>query len=206
MGSAWHKPFLRNPKPVKARRGQGSSTAAAAQVADAWSAVTKGADVTLSNGNRTATISGNTGDWAVSNTTKTSGKWYWEGLITTVGAGLTYFGLAENTYPVENTGAPGAADGMLQIRSGGFSTGGGTAGSAWVSGDIVGLAYDFATGILTAYKNGVANGTSPACTATLPLRIALMTVTAAPTEVTLRTTTAEFSYSPPTGYLPWGTV
>lgn len=207
MASAWHKPFLRNPKPAKARRGQGSSTAVAAEVADAWSATTKGADVTLSNGNKTATISGNTGDWAVSTTTKTSGKWYWEFLVTTQTAGgFTYLGLAENTYPVENTGAPGAADGMLQRNTGAFSTGGGTAGSAYSNGDVIGMTYDFSTGILTCYKNNVANGISPACTATLPLRLAFMVVLNAPSVVTLRTTTAEFSYTPPSGYLPWGTV
>lgn len=174
------------------------------QVADTWDPANKGTNVLLSNGNLTARVSSYL-QCALSTGTKTTGKLYFEFLVGTQANNLGMIGIARSN---QNPNGAVAAAAATQQGSGAWAQGG-SSGSAWVAGDVIGMAVDLSTMVVTAYKNNVANGTITAASLIgLPIKLVASQNNdlASQYTFTLRTTTAEFSYSPPSGYIAWGTV
>jgi len=116
----------------------------------------------LSNGNLTiAGTTGGAGQQSVqANIAMSSGKWYAEATITTIGAESSV-GIAKDT---QDTG--------LYVGIGAFSYGyyfnglkynnssGTSYGASYTSGDVIGVAFDADAGNLVFYKNGVSQGTA----------------------------------------------
>lgn len=172
---------------------------------DTWQPSPIGADWALSNGNLTATGSGQNGNWVVTaNTGKGAGKVYWEILVVAKNSTFDYTGLVISTKGTGNTGVQGASFEMLWKADGNWSVAGGTAPAAFATNDVLGFAFDFSTGKIRAFKNNVEQGLSPAFSATTPYKIGCTnTFGSSPNTFTLRTSAASQSYSPPAGYVAW---
>ena len=182
--------------------GRGNSNS---EVIDTFDPANLGAAMTLSNGNKTATgTSFSNFATSVRQKAQSSGKWYVEYVIGTFADINGYVG------PVgaSQTGGPSYVLGHVMQNASGVIDGGGTGsnGSSWTTGDIIGVALDMsgASGCTCSYyKNGVANG-SRTETTTTARKMGFYCANTGTHVATIRTTTAEFSYSPPSGYLPWG--
>ena len=180
-----------------------AGASAAPATPDTWDPANKGSNVTLSNGDLTANVAFD-GQWALSVDSKSSGLLYFEALIGTQSTLFGFIGIAGAAQdPNSGTQTP---PNMLQRGSGnvsgGTSNNNGAAG--WASGDVVGVAVDVAGKTVYFYKNNVANGSVILSTFAGAFRIAAhQSWGGGNYNFTLRTTTAEFSYSPPTGYTPW---
>jgi hypothetical protein len=124
----------------------------------------KGTNITLSGGNLVASSTG-TGSFVRSTISKTTGKWYWEVILTSttlyrrwctgiVGAGDSNnstpgSGATGYTYYVE-TGARYGPSSVYNTPAYGAAT--------CAAGDIVGVALDLDAGTITFYKNNVSQG------------------------------------------------
>ncbi len=148
-----------------------ANTALLATHATTWNSADKGADITLSNGDLTATWVSNLAYDAVRTTTaKTSGWWYWEN---TLGASASVgIGVANTTDNVDDaTAGFTTANAMVYISSAGtiihnnvtVQSGLSTATTA----DVIGVLYSIDLDTVQFYKNGVAIGTAVAA-ANLP--------------------------------------
>ena len=116
------------------------------------------ANVTLSNSNRTLTLSSNTNRYAHT-TSRKGGKWYAEFTVTQAAAGNIYIGVDKDT--VTST-LPNVADIWSFRSNGGTVTDGDYAGSGGLSfatGDRIMLAMDVGNGKLWIGKNGTWLGT-----------------------------------------------
>ena len=127
----------------------------------------KYSNVTLSNGNLSATFSAYTGFVRSTFALPSTGKWYWEGTVPTSDV-RAEFGIATFT---QSLGVdPQGASGCWFYYSNGTNTykynaGTGTSwGSAWTSGNIIGIAFDADNGTLTYYLNGDLQGGGAATT------------------------------------------
>lgn len=134
-----------------------------------WNPSDKGSDITLSNGNLTATKGSGTNWTAVRATiAPPSGKWYWE-----ITAGV----IAGNGQDTGFGTASAAIDGSIgpydnNTQGHGYRSSGGefvtnstvtATSSSWTTGDIIGVAYDADAGKLWWAKNGTwANSGNPA--------------------------------------------
>lgn len=181
--------------------------------ADTWG--TYGNGVVLSNGNKTATFQG---AGAYYDHVKSTGsinpsgkKVYFEVLVGGVGtASAVRIGVGVSTQAVENV-AIATPTIHLELTGTVYGLAGGgainTNGAACqADGTVIGVAYDATAAEQKCdfYKNGVANGSKSVPTALAALMKIIAVDTAGTTRaLTLRTTSAEFSYSPPTGYIPW---
>lgn len=186
--------------------GYGSSNAGGA-IPDNWDPTNIGSEWALSGSNFTGTNSGQSGDWVLTTQAmaKSSGKLYAELLLSTVQADFFSFGIVLASTVVENSGIGGQAAANIHRKNGGWNLAGGTGGiTAWTSGDIAGIAYDFSTHVLTIYRNNTLLGTSGVDTmATARVIGCTNNFGTTPNVATLRTTIAQFTYSPPSGYTPW---
>jgi hypothetical protein len=103
------------------------------------------ANVTLSGGNLIATASAAGGARAVSS--KTSGKYYWEITVNTWANGSTGCGIALASASLPGISTSGVAGGIL-FRDGSVYINGGSVGATGIggrtSGDVIGIALDFA--------------------------------------------------------------
>lgn len=192
--------------------GRGANgRAGGVQIAQTWDPLRiTTPSTTLSNGDLTGTITASP-RWLFSTGSKAlqSGKWYFE-IQWTGGAGdpFHYLGVCV-TGTASNGGVP--TDSCMQRGNGASATGTGTAGSAWADGDILGFAVDMTVAAqitITVYKNNVANGDASRSALTGPnYTIAHAFTSGTLTRaLTIRTTSSECTYSPPSGYLHWGTV
>src|SRR3990167_4654872 len=163
-----------------------------------WNPSDKGANVTLSNGNLTASF--DTSDNAVRSTiSKSSGKWYWElsfdsgtnadfgGIALSTAALTDYVGADANGYGwwasngwVMNSGAPVATYSTL------------------AAGDIIGIALDLDGGILTMYKNNTAQ--SATITGLSGTWFAAISRRGVAASITANFGATAFTYTPPTGF------
>lgn len=176
------------------------------EVASIWDPANKGSGVVLSNGNLTANVGAADYPnlWALSDTTRSSGKLYFEILVGTQTNGngqIGIIGAAQNPNSASTT-AP------YRLQSGGGGSGpGGVNGSAWwnLTNPVVGVAVDVSAGTCQFYLNGVANGSSAVAAISGPFKIYAWQADGSPQTYlfTIRTTTASFSYSPPSGYISW---
>lgn len=170
-----------------------------------WDPATKGAGVTLSNGDLTANVT-TFGNRVFSTGAKTAGKWYFELLIGTI-TSVTSTGFGVGLASLSGSGVvPNSGDCVSQglstgsiIASSGIVPGSGNL----VPGDVVGVTYDCATGQANFYKNGVANGSGVTAVGVGMRVFAWQHWNPENRIFTIRTTPAEFDYAPPDGFLPW---
>jgi hypothetical protein len=126
-----------------------------------WNGSDKGGDITLSNGDLTATWSGGAYDGVRSTTTKSAGYWYWEvTLNATASVGIGLANLTENVddATVGTTTANAIAyysTGVIQFNNVNVQTSLATA----TTNDVIGVLYNVDADTLQFYKNGAALGT-----------------------------------------------
>jgi hypothetical protein len=164
----------------------------------------KYSNVTLTNGNLSGTFSAYTGFVRGSMALPSTGKWYWEGTVPTSDV-RAEFGIA--TFSQALGADPQTAAGCWFLYSNGTTTykynaGTGTAfGTAWVSGNIVGIAFDADAGTLSFYLNGTLQGGGVAASG--------LTGTYAPmlgfgnntsTAISVNFGQQSFAYTPPSGF------
>lgn len=122
-----------------------------------------GTGQTLSNGNLTdTTLTTNSVIRATHG--KTTGKWYWEVKLDSGNVNL-FLGVSNKLFPLSSSMTQGTTGNALNYR--GYYGGTGykypettTYGSAWVIGNVIGVALDLDNGKLEFYKNGVSMGVS----------------------------------------------
>jgi hypothetical protein len=114
-----------------------------------WNPADKGAGVTLSNGNRTATLTTATGDQGTRSTTsKTSGKFVYEVVWNQVGGYAdTGAGIALSTAAFTSLGANGTGGFIVFANSGGMFLNGANQGlSGWAASATAMFAVDLTNG------------------------------------------------------------
>lgn len=185
-------------------------SSAPAGTADTWDPLRVDSTVTLSNGNKTLTTgTGAFGSWNLGLAIKDGPglKAYYEYEITTDG-GNNRTGFARGDQSVLSADLSGY--GLINTNDGVVytSSGSSTAGSAYSDGDILGVAVDFTggTGNVQFYKNNTANGDIAGMTIPTFITLAEYDVSFTNHVLVMKTITSDFTYSPPTGYDPWGEV
>jgi hypothetical protein len=115
----------------------------------------------MSNGNLKMVQSGvGTDCFRASMALPATGKWYWEIKVTAIGSGGN-LGVATQS---SSLAAGGSLTGILSQYSGYYAVNGwSNSGSytAWTTGDLIAVAVDSGTGIVTFYKNGSSLGAIP---------------------------------------------
>ena len=160
-------------------------------------------NVTLSNANLSATFSAYTGFVRGTFALPSTGQWYWEGTVPTSDPraefGIATFSQAIGADPQTVAGCwIWYSNGTNSYKYNGSQVSWGT---AWSSGDIIGIAFDAGAGTLTYYKNGSLQGGGAAFTG--------LTGTYAPmlgfgnnssTAISMNFGQRPFQYSAPSGY------
>lgn len=134
--------------------GSGSTTT--------WSPTDKTSTVALSGGNLIATFPNDGNNKGIRSTTgKTSGKWYWEVNITTVGATSGSIGIkrADANLITSSFRAARTASGTWSVSTGdGLVDNAGGSVDAYTTGDVLMFAMDLTSGFLWTGKNGTWQG------------------------------------------------
>lgn len=171
-----------------------------------------GAGISFSNGNLTASMSSTASVGAVSTTSKSSGKYYFE---VTIGATANYYELGIGNSSYSTSANPGSANsagygsnGFLNVNSGQCS---GTF-ATYGSGAVIGIAVDVTNALLyvalnNTYQNssnpvsgtgGCSLGISPPYFAALGFFAGSQSA-----NFTVNFGNTAFVYSPPTGFSRW---
>ncbi len=167
-----------------------------------WNPLDKGAAVTLSNGNLTATIS-NVGI-VRSAIGKSSGKWYWE--ITMTSALNSAPGIADSSAGLDTR--PGFDTHMYayQLRYNGidgakiYNSSASVFGLEFLAGDILGVKLDATAGTVEFLKNDSSQGTMTLTGLTAPYYAMDGCINAAASLSTANFGLTAFSYAVPNGY------
>lgn len=163
----------------------------------------KSANITLSNGNLTATHNTSvTWDAVRSTISKSSGKWYWEIKIDTVDANSPILGIGLSTATLTNfTGADANAWGYWGSNGTKLNNSTQTAyGATFTTNDIIGVALDMDGGSVTMYKNGVSQGTMFTGLSGSMFAMPSLYYGTVPHAVTCNFGATAFTYTPPAGY------
>lgn len=178
---------------------------AAGGVESLWNSADKAAGVTLSVGDTVASYSSGTRAGAGSTVEKTSGKWYFEVEATVVAGSWMFIGISPGTS--SRTQDLGQNVDQYAYGNGGASyldtSFGGGAYSTYASTDVIGVAFDIDGDTIEFYKNNVSQG-SEAVTFDASEYEAAVSMDTATQQVTIRSVTADLSYTPPSGYTPLG--
>ena len=172
-------------------------------MATTWNPSDKGTNVTLSNGNNTATWTG-----YEANTRglygKSSDKLYLE--FTTTGASYIAIGLANSSAPLNSDAF--SSSGIIAYRgyNGNILPGNSAYGAAYADGDVIGVAVNFTDGKITFYKNNTSQGVITGLPSGTLFPFAMGCSSGFSMSATLRTETSQFSYTPPSGYSAWDTA
>ncbi|GGD45655.1 SPRY domain-containing protein [Pseudoxanthomonas indica] len=187
-------------------------------VGSGFTATNLGSNVVLSNGNRTAAFdtTATTRRAHGSQVRSTTGKYYFEFLVD-LGSGATLYrpalGISGGATAITNLGGLAGDYGYLSNGEKRGNAGSSSSfGASFTTGDIIGVAVDFAAGQIWYAKNNVwqgggnpAAGTSPAFSGVAGNKQPTAMVTSSMTaQVTIRTDTGSQSYAPPAGFVPWG--
>lgn len=171
--------------------------------------VNKGTNVTLSNGNLTASFNENNGI-ARSTIGKSTGKWYWEltvvsGTLYGGARPLSYVGLCTSALNMDSLIGTDASsfgvyewDGALRYNNNesGF-------GTFWNINDVLGFAFDADAGTTQIFKNNVSMGTVNNALANLGSGVRYAAVSHWTTNicaVTANFGATALTYTPPSGY------
>jgi hypothetical protein len=115
---------------------------------------------TLSDGN--LFITDNTSNGSGSNFATigmSTGKWYWEQTLTVVYSSERQLGIGNKDTPLNNFPGSSAGSYGFDANNNKYNSNSATAyTTSWVSGDVIGIAFDADAGSLTLYKNGVSLG------------------------------------------------
>lgn len=159
-----------------------------------WNPSDKGAGITLSNGNLTETTSA-TAAITRSTISKSSGKWYWEvkldsgalnaGVATSAASLVQYLGGNASGWGYFYTGL---------VYNNNIGSG---SNAAYTAGDTIGFALNMDTGVLTFYKNNVAQ---PTTVSGLSGAIYAATGSNNVGTGTANFGATPFTYTPPSGY------
>ena len=131
--------------------------------------LSKGEQITLSNGNLDWVASSTTPAWetrySFSSIGVSSGKWYIEASITDIGTSQTYLGIitAENAANLTSTSLGGQASGWGYYVTGDIYNSASIIDStpaSYTTGDVIGIALDVDSRTVAFYKNGVQQGST----------------------------------------------
>ena len=158
---------------------------------------------TLSNGNLLWTAPSAEGQ-AVGTMYVSSGKFYWEMVLNTAGAGCA-FGIASITTDINNVNLT-AGSYVYYTNGNKYNGGSGSAyGATFTNGDIIGIALDLDAGTLVFYKNNTSQGTAfTGLSGSFTALIYDGTGASSPT-FTANFGQRPFSYTPPTGFVALNT-
>lgn len=184
-----------------------------------WAPSDKSSLITLSNSDRTATRTGTSDTFqSVRSTYNARGsKRYCEMYIdSAASSNFIIFGLANSSMGLTSMGPGVDANGWSYYQQTGqkyHSNSLSTYGSSYTNGDVIGMAYDPAAGKVWFAKNNTwqasgdpAAGSNPAFTglsSDLYAAVGLYRSTAPAHVITGRFVSADFSYSPPSGFSEW---
>jgi len=161
--------------------------------------VTGSTETPIINANLTADNNGGASSGCVCSIPLDGGKWYWEVTITTAGATMQI-----GVIPTGKTDSLGkATTGIFAYHSNGdkFVNGVQSAyGASYTTNDVIGMTYDSSTGVLTAYKNNVSQGTLTTLTATTSYIPYLGFDNGTAQRVSINFGQQPFVYTPPTGF------
>ena len=88
-----------------------------------------------------------------------TGKWYWEQTLQYVAPSELQLGIGNAATPLNNYPGSSAGSYGFAANNNKYNSGSATAyTTSWVSGDVIGIAFDADAGSLTLYKNGVSLG------------------------------------------------
>jgi len=181
-----------------------------------WNPADKHADITLSGGNLIATQAA-TNAWRSARATagKSGGKWYWEVVPTSFLDNLFAGGISTTSFSVEITNFVGGdANSWSYYFDGNKYTSGSPVayGSTYGLNDVIGVALNMDNGKVWFAKNNVwqasgdpAADTNPAFTGLSGTIYPTISLYRNANAHTGRFKTADFSYSPPSGFSPIGT-
>jgi hypothetical protein len=172
-----------------------------------WNPSDKNVGVTLSGGNLIATrnATGAPNNACVRATVaKSSGKWYWEITLTSLGTVGMTVGVMTSASALNNFIGSDSTGWAWQVKAATkYHSGSGVAyGSTCTTGDIIGVALDLDGGTLSYYKNGTLVGT--AFTGVSGALFPAQAVYAATDAVTANFS-GPFAFTPPGGFSPIGT-
>ena len=143
-----------------------------------------------------------------------SGKWYWEYSVgTSIGANNSiYIGIAQEGFALTNyCGATTTSWGYTSGSGNKVTNGSGSAyGATFTSNDVIGFTFDADVGTLTAYKNGVSQGTMFTSLTSSPyFPVVSESIGGGGTTSLARRVNfgqRPFTYTPPTGFLALNTL
>lgn len=130
-----------------------------------WNPADIGSGLVLSNANRTATGNGAAGTWrgARANRSVTSGKWYWEVRLDTMGGGDAFVAGIANASGTLMSYLGSDANGWGYIAASGLKVNNATTaayGAAFAAGDVIGVKLDMDAGTLEFLKNNSSQGSA----------------------------------------------
>ena len=162
--------------------------------------VSGGGTTTLTDGNLATSVGSTTTYGKILGTIgMTTGKWYWEVLVTAIG-GAGNIGIGDGTAPSGSFGLGGVA-GELSYQSSGnkYTNNSGTAyGASYTTNDIIGVAYDADAGSITFYKNNTSQGAITGFSGTKYAAVGSGGGTNP--QYAINFGQRPFSYTPPTGF------
>lgn len=169
-----------------------------------WNSADKSANITLSNGDLTATTSSASSGGVRATTNKTTGKWYYEIVSVTSKDIWSSPGLSDNAW--DFSGASGTGLWVYLGGQGGYSEcentqGGGSYGNFSVD-VVVGVAYDADGGTMAIYRN---NSLIFTCTGVDVGLYPTWQSASLGDSVTVNFGATPFEYDPPTGFVAWDT-
>jgi hypothetical protein len=138
-----------------------------------------------------------------------SGKWYWEITIVTLGGAGTLVGISADTRNWVNTSSyVGATSDSYGYYFSGTKYNNATPaayGAAYTNGDVIGVALDLSAGTLTFYKNNVSQGVAySSLTGSFVAGVSLYP-TSGVGNLAANFGQRPFTYTAPTGFLPLNT-
>jgi hypothetical protein len=134
-----------------------------------------------------------------------SGKWYYEHTITTVG-GENSVGIGTSPLSTGVVGVGSAQYGYYSVNGNKYNNNTATAyGASFTTGDVIGVAYDADAGSLTFYKNGASQGVAFTGISGTLFALAATRTTGGQNSSNLNFGQRPFSYTPPTGFVSLNT-
>jgi hypothetical protein len=140
----------------------------------------------------------------------TSGKYYWEVIMTANAGGSPAIGIADGLDTLGNKGIEYRTSGNKEQNGGVTGNGASAYGATWTTNDVIGVAYDADTssGQITFYKNGSSQGVAYSSVKTnFPngLFPAFQNNASGTTSFNINFGQRPFAYTPPSGFVTLNT-